>query len=104
MYTRNQAIELAKKNDRNSRIARANYDRWERSNDTELYHVYGSYSDKKISAMHYCRDMCRDFEGHYLRILGHNCNTFSVGFIFQDADHTYFAYITRDYDRYCILD
>lgn len=104
MYTREEAIAMAKKNNRDSRIAREHYDLWERSTATELYHVYGRYSEYKISAMQYCRDMCRNFDGHFVRILSHNSNVFSVGFIFQDAEHTYFAYITRDYDRYCILD
>lgn len=104
MYSKKEAIELAKKDNMDSKIARLNYERWERSNDTELYHVYGRYSEAKISAMQYCRDMCSKFDGHFLRILRHNSMIFTVGFIFQDDEHTYFAYITRDYDRYCILD
>lgn len=82
------------------------YNAWKNSRDSELYHVYKDASALKWQAMEYCKKLCRDLDGHWFRIIGHNCMTFSVAFIYADPEtgEEMMAYITRDYDRFFPLD
>ena len=77
------------------RMAGRNYYRYGRTLDD----VYGSYSSAKAQAYRYCVDLMRDYDGHGLLIMGHNCMTFSVGFIGYINGLKHFFYITRDHDR-----
>ena len=104
MFTKEKAIALAKLNNRDCKIAMAHINDWFLSNDTELWHVYGSYSDNKARAFEYCEEMMRQYDGFGLRIIAHNSMVFTVGFIFRDDDgNKIFAYITRDYDRFVYM-
>ena len=81
------------------------YERWLKSTDTELWHVYGSFSEAKAKAMEYCRNLMDSLDGRDLRIISHNTNEFTVGFEFPDGEtgELNFMYITKSYDRYITL-
>ena len=87
----------------NSKIAQAHITAYEQSEDWALWQVYGRYSQAKENAMQYCVDLMHRLDGWGIRILSHNCMMFTVGFCFNDPDTGVlrFAYITRDYDRFC---
>lgn len=78
------------------------HDRWERSSDCELYHVYGRYSQAKVNAWEYCKELEAKFTGTGLRIIGHNSSFFSCGFEGLDPDtgEVIFMYITKSKDWY----
>lgn len=104
MYTKSEAIAKAKLNNKDCKIALSKVNDWYYSSAKELYQVYGSYSQAKVNAMEYCKEMMEKYNGYDLCIISHNCNVFSVGFIFKDDDgKKIFAYITRDYDRFAYL-
>ena len=69
---------------------------------TSLDDCYKDYSDAKARAMRYCEDLCDDLNGTKLRILGHNCMTFSVAFTCDTNEGQYLIYITKDAD-YLVL-
>lgn len=78
------------------------YNAWKNSSDTELWHVYRSASTAKQQAMEYCKELCHELDGNWMRIVGHNYMTFSVAFIYPNPEtgESMMAYITRDYDRF----
>ena len=75
------------------------YESYKRSYDYSLDEVYGSYSNAKARAWNYCTDLMREYDGAGIKVIGHNCMTFSVGFIGYVDGLKHFFYITRDYDR-----
>lgn len=82
-----------------SKVIKQAYRDYLRSNDTTLWHIYGRFSEYKQRAYDYCVELMRSLDGYDLRIIGHNCDTFSVGF----RTDTHFVYITKSYDRQCEL-
>ena len=56
------------------------YRRWMYSNAEKLPDIYASYSDAKRRAWQYCEDLCLKHNGRRLRIVGHNCMTFTAAF------------------------
>lgn len=66
-----------------------------------IYNCYAKPSFYKIKALEYCNDLCRQLKGYDLKIIGYNCMQFSVGFHFEKNDCLYFAYITKDYNKFC---
>jgi len=68
-------------------------------NARSLDEVYQSYSCAKENAWSYCKNLMKEYDGSGLAILGHNCMTFSVGFIGYINGLKHFFYITRDYDK-----
>ncbi len=62
-----------------------------------LSDVYGTYSDAKQSAYNYCRKLCDHFNGRDFQIVGHNSQTFSVEFEFENQLNgcIMLAHITR---------
>lgn len=75
----------------------AGVNRW--NGERSLDEAYGRYSCAKQRAWYYCEDLMASHDGSDMRILGHNCMTFSVGFIGYVNGLKHFFYITRDYDR-----
>ena len=78
---------------------RAVYRAYKWSNMTTLDDLYKSASIYKYRAYNYCIDLYNKLNGYDFKIIGGNCNTFSVGFKFVENDIEYFAYITKDYNR-----
>ena len=78
-------------------------ERHNKSNNYSLDDCYTNYSVYKARAMAYCYKLFQEKNGYEFKILGYNCNTFSVGFYFNDEQGVKkFMYITKAYDR--ILD
>lgn len=78
-------------------------ERHNQSNNYSLQDCYSNYSVYKARAMTHCYKLFNEKNGYDLKIIGYNCNTFSVGFYFDDEQGIQkFMYITRDYTR--ILD
>lgn len=75
-------------------LAIHNYNRYLRSTDTKLSDVYTRWSTNKQNAYERCIRLMNDMGGRDFRILGHNSDAFSVGFITDEK----FIYITRSYD------
>ena len=91
---------------KNQNIARAaavhayNNRRWTAS---DIWEAYDRPSAAKVRAWDYCRELCANMGGFDLLISGWNCMQFSVVFKFEDENTGVlcYAYITRDYDRFC---
>lgn len=88
-----------------AKVAMDHYSDYLRASATMLSQVYGKYSKAKADAYDYCLRLCRDLDGHDLRIVSSNVYHFSVGFRFTDKEtgKEKFAYITRDHNSYCEL-
>ena len=71
----------------------------------DLYHAYDRPSHAKEQAWRYCKDLRDKLGGWDLLISSRNTFQFSACFKFLDDDGKLcYAYITRDYDRYCRAD
>lgn len=68
-----------------------------------IWDAYEKPSYAKEKAWHYCRELCADMGGFDLLILSRNTFQFSAVFKFTDDEtgELCYAYITRDYDRFC---
>ena len=88
-------MKYEKMNARNARI----YESFKQANAYQLYHVYGRYSDAKDKAFDYCVSKCNELSGYRFRIISHNSQIFTVGFLFEKDGKTFLAYITPAYDR-----
>ena len=77
--------------------------RYIRSNDRTLSDCYSTYSNEKFNALEYCYKLMDKYDGYDLRIIGHNSQTFSVGFIGMIAGQKAFFYITKEHDRYILI-
>jgi hypothetical protein len=87
---------------KNIRLA---YEQYQKSNATQLYHVYGTFSANKQRAIEYCFNLAAQYGAFGRgRILSHNSMVFSYGFIGEYENRPAFFYITRDYDRYIFID
>lgn len=102
MFTRQELIAKANKNNYDCKIASQHLNEWENSFASELYHVYGNYSANKECALNYCKEFCKAVGGEYLRILSHNSSFFSIGFIVKvSKGKTLFVYHTYANTRVC---
>lgn len=73
------------------------------SNKRTLSDCYSTYSNEKFSALQYCYELMDKYDGYDMRIIGHNTSTFSVGFIGTIAGQKAFFYITKDHDRFILI-
>ena len=71
---------------------------------SNLYDCYDKPSCAKINAMKYCENLCNEYNGYDLTIIGYNCMQFSVGFMCYKDGYNYFVYITKSCDRICCID
>ena len=87
----------------NNRTAESVIAHYERSTDRHRWDVYERPSRYKELAFRECEELMYYLDGFDLRIIGHNCMQFSVGFQFTDPETgvVRFCYCTRDYTRYC---
>lgn len=76
------------------------YNMYKQSNMYNLYDLYNNPSCYKHQAYNYCVNLMQKMNGHDLKILGGNSQTFSVGFLFENDGKECFAYITKDYNRF----
>lgn len=88
-----------------AKIIKSAYYNFAKSTDTELWQVYGTFSYYKAKAMEYCKQLAQKYNAVTpCYILGHNSQTFSVGFEGMHGNRPAFFYITKDYDRFIYLD
>ena len=79
-----------------SKLLRGAYESWKRSTDYELWHVYDNFSDNKVRALDYCRELQYCLDGRRLRIVSHNCMVFTFGY----TNYKGFWYITKCNDYF----
>ena len=86
-----------KQQERNAKAHIRNYDR---STATSLSDVYGRFSTAKARAWEYCKDLCATSNGWGLKVISHNTNFFSAGFLFTDPETgvVRFMFIAPAYD------
>ena len=72
---------------------------YELSNDFSLDSVYKTYSMDKSLAWDYCKNLMEKYNGHGLKVISHNINMFTAGFIYESGDDEYLMYITKSADR-----
>jgi len=86
-----------------SKFMKSKYHQYRVSDMYSLYDKYKQPSDAKLLAYDYCADLCRDFNGRCLKVVGGNSMQFSAGFVGEiDGEEAYF-HITKAYDRYIPL-
>ena len=67
-----------------------------------IWKAYEKPSNAKVRAWDYCKELCRENNGHDLIITARNCMKFSAVFKFEDENGDLcYCYITKDYDRFC---
>lgn len=76
------------------------------SNTYSLYDCYNSHSYAKERAYNYCCNLYSKLNGYDFKIISYNTNQFSVGFYYKNENDntTRFVYITKSYDRECIIE
>ena len=94
---------------RMKRVSTKALDRYARrltnSRDMRLEDVYTDYSENNERAYNYCIRLCDALDGYNFRILTHNCQVFTAGFLFETTTgETAFAVITPTYNYYCVYD
>ena len=72
--------------------------KYELSEDYNLDNVYKSYSRNKSLAWDYCKNLMEKYNGHGLKVISHNLNMFTAGFIYESGDDEYLMYITKSAD------
>jgi hypothetical protein len=85
------------------------YSEYMKSNNRHLWDVYGHYSQYKERAFNYCRELAYIHKSPYvgfgeLKIISHNSQVFTIGFLGEINDRLAFFYITPSYDRYIYID
>lgn len=100
---KNPIINMSKKDQRIAyRAASAAYET-PRYLCYDIWEAYEKPSVYKVRAWNRCKELCHSLSGWGLAITGHNSMTFSVVFQYSDPDtgELCYAYITKDYDRFC---
>lgn len=67
----------------------------------DIFAAYNKPSIAKIRAWDYCKRLCKEMNGHDLIICARNSMKFSACFKFESDGKNCYAYITKDYDRFC---
>ena len=86
-----------------TKTERSYFDRWKKSEITELHQIYSTYSKNKERAFEYCKEMCYRLQGFRFRIISHNTDIFTVGFAYGTSDNLRLRVMTpyHDYDFKC---
>ena len=86
------------------RETKRNYPNYLKSSDTRLSDCYKSHSDRKRSAWAYCMELCYKLNGQNLRVVSHNMNIFTAGFIFKNETGQWcYMHITPTYDQSVVI-
>ena len=81
------------------------YERYQKSRDYKLDDVYGKYSIHKEKAFEECKYLMDNNDGFFLKIISHNVQFFTCGFVFYDENYNkFFCYITPWNIRKCEID
>lgn len=83
----------------NKKQVKEKYNDYKKSNNYNLYDIYKTHSHAKARAFAYCRQLCNAYNGECLKIVSHNQNIFTCGFVYtNDNGEKYFVYITKTND------
>lgn len=82
-----------------TQIVRDAYARYRRADKKHLWQVYGRWSDAKQDAWEECFKECEDNNGEDFRIISHNQNEFTCGYVFEKDGTKYFRYHTARHER-----
>ena len=66
----------------------------------DIFDAYRNPSQAKVAAWEYCKQLCKELDGHDLIISAKAHQAFSAVFKFEDHGHLCYGYITKDYNRY----
>ena len=77
---------------------KAIYERYRKSDNYCLWHVYERFSREKEKAWEYCEELLKKKDGHGLKVIGANTCFFSAGFEFEENGKNKFMYITHAND------
>ena len=69
----------------NTKKAQAYIDAYKRSSIFNIYEAYAKPSTEKTRADYFCREQMQKEGGHGYKIIGYNCNFFTVAWIAGDA-------------------
>ncbi len=73
---------------------------------SDMYSLYDKYqrpSNAKHRAWDHCEDLCKEYNGHGLRLVGGNSMQFSAGFLCDINGEPSYVHITKEYVRYIPL-
>ena len=95
-------MELVTVKSKMDKTMRTAYEAYKASASSELWQVYGRYSDSKENAYKYCLWLMDKLDGWDGRIISANTFIFTFGFEFinPETGAVSFAYITPSYDRF----
>lgn len=79
------------------RRARTAYAIYKHSTDRTLDDVYGTYSVYKARAYRDCIELMYTLHGFGFKIITHNQNVFTCGFVYEFCNKIMFMYITPNY-------
>ena len=74
-----------------------------RAYKTNLRECYTTWSNAKDNAFKRCRDLYMQYKGMDFKIISHNLNEFSVGFVGEYEGQKAFFYITKSHTRVCYI-
>ncbi|MBO7696998.1 MAG: hypothetical protein J6T10_30580 [Methanobrevibacter sp.] len=78
------------------------YYAWLRSEKRILEQVYSRYSTAKADSFKRCVEDCAEINGHRFRIISHNCNFYTVGYVYELNGKNFLrvqtAYNTYDFE------
>lgn len=80
------------------------YETWKKSKLTCLEDAYKEPSEAKQRAWIRCIGICKANNGCDLRIIGHGCQMFSAGFIYEKDGVSVFVWITKDHVRQMVVE
>lgn len=95
-------MELVTVKSKMDKTMRTAYEAYKNAEHSELWQVYGKYSDEKENAHKYCMWLMKQLGGWRGRIISANTFIFTFGFEFinPETGAVSFAYITPTYDRF----
>ncbi|MBQ0112276.1 MAG: hypothetical protein KBT03_04015, partial [Bacteroidales bacterium] len=92
-------IELCK----NKKFMQSNYRSYLKSDDENIFQAYGKPSQEKIKAYSYCEQICKEYDGKNIKVVGASTYIFTVGFEITYNDEQCFVYITPQHNWYIPL-
>ena len=79
--------------------ARDHYRQYLMSTKDSLAKAYGSWSVRKQAAWDHCREVCREMDGHGLKVITFNTDKFTAGFESVDGMGVcQFTYMTPSFE------
>lgn len=74
------------------------YERYCNSDKYNLSDCYQSFSQAKAQAWKYCENLMEEKNGKAVKVISHNLNEFTAGFLFEEDGKQMFMYITKSSD------